>query len=221
MKKFNLENSIERGDFIRDAFKVFGNEQVLMTCSDCLTYVFDNVCEAISFVIHRVKEIDYVGYFKESYFFNINTRDMGVFIKTEIETYTVKTLESYRYVSERKKVKKENQELKFFLDDSKEKFAESIRSKTKLIKAELETLDFSDKENNNKVTKILNRYFNDGWKSYWYTTNQLTSTSVELILNVILSDSTTLRLPLSIEKVTNLKLPASIIKRKENNEWKQ
>lgn len=217
MKRYyNLENSIERGDFIKDSFRIFGNEQVLMTCSDCLTYVFDNVCEAISFIIHRVKEIDYVGYFKESYFFNINTRDMGVFIKTEIETYTVKTLESYRYVSESKRAKEENKELKFFLGDSKEKFAESIRSKTKLIKAELETVNFSEA----KVTKILNRYFGKEWKCYWYTTNQLTQSSVEVILNIVLSDNTTLRIPISIEKAT-LKLSESIIKRKENNEWKQ
>lgn len=214
MKKYNLENSIERGDFIRDSFRIFSNEQVLMTCSDGLTYVFDNICEAISFVIHRVKEVDYVGYFKESWFFNINTRDMGVYIKTDIESYAIKTLESYRYVSESKKAKEENKELKFFLGDSKEKFVESINSKVKLIKAELEAIDFSD----TKVTKILNRYFGNGWKSYWYTTNQLTQSSVEVILNVVLSDSTTLRLPLSIEKVTALKLPTSIIKRKENNE---
>lgn len=219
-KNYNLENSIERGDFIKDSFRIFGNEQVLMTCSDCLTYVFDNVCEAISFIIHRVKEIDYVGYFKESYFFNINTRDMGVYIKTDIESYAIKTLESYRYVSESKKAKEENKELKFFLGDSKEKFVESINSKVKLIKAELEAIDFSE-DTDTKVTKILNRYFGNGWKSYWYTTNQLTQSSVEVILNVVLSDNTNLRLPISIERVTALKLPASIIKRKENNEWKQ
>ena len=206
MKKYNLENSIERGDFIRDSFRIFGNEQVLMTCSDCLTYVFDNICEAISFVIHRVKEVDYVGYFKDSWFFNLNTRDMGVFIKTDVETYTIKTLESYRYVSEEKRVKEENKELKFFLGDSKEKFAESIRSKTKLIKAELETSDWSEE----KVTKILNRYFGKEWRSYWYTTNQLTSSSVEVILNVIIVSGTTLRLPITIKKATDLKLPASI-----------
>ena len=178
------------------------------------SYVFDNICEAISFVIHRVKEVDYVGYFKESWFFNINTRDMGVYIKTDLEAYTIKTLESYRYVSEEKRVKEENKELKFFLGDSKERFAESINSKVKLIKAELENSDCSEE----KVTKILNRYFGKGWRGYWYTANQLTSSSVEVVLNIVLSDSTTLRLPLSIEKVTALKLPASIIKRKENNE---
>ena len=213
-KNYNLENSIERGDFIKDSFRIFGNEQVLMSCSDGLTYVFDNICEAISFVIHRVKEIDCIGYFKDSWFFNINTRDMGVFIETEIETYTIKTLESYRYVSERKRIEEENKELKFFLGDSKQKFAESINSKVKLIKAELESINFSDET---KVTKILNRYFGNGWKSYWYTTNQLTQSSVEVILNVVLSDNTNLRLPISIERVTALKLP-SIIKRKENNE---
>ena len=213
-KTYNLENSIERGDFIRDSFRIFNNEQVLMTCSDCLTYVFDNTCEAISYIIHRVKEFDYIGYFKEAYLFNINTRDMGVYIKTDLEAYTIKTLESYRYVSEEKRVKEENKELKFFLGDSKEKFAESINSKVKLIKAELEAIDFSD----TKVTKILNRYFGNGWKSYWYTTNQLTQSSVEVILNVVLSDNTNLRLPISIERVTALKLPASIIKRKENND---
>lgn len=213
-KNYNLENSIERGDFIKDSFRIFGNEQVLMTCSDCLTYVFDNVCEAISFVIHRVKEVDYVGYFKESWFFNINTRDMGVFIKTDVETYTIKTLESYRYVSENKRVKKENKELKFFLGDSKERFTESINSKVKLIKAELESINFSDET---KVTKILNRYFGKEWRSYWYTTNQLTSSSVEVILNIDIVSGTTLRLPITIKKVTDLKLQASIIKRKENN----
>ena len=212
-KTYNLENSIERGDFIRDSFRIFGNEQVLMTCSDCLTYVFDNICEAISFIIHRVKEVDYVGYFKDSYFFNINTRDMGVYIKTDVETYTIKTLESYRYVSENKRVKEENKELKFFLGDSKERFTESINSKVKLIKAELETSDCSEE----KVTKILNRYFGKEWRSYWYTTNQLTSSSVEVILNVVL-DNTNLRLPITIKKVTDLKLLTSTIKRKENNE---
>lgn len=205
-KTYNLENSIERGDFIRDSFRIFNNEQVLMTCSDGLTYVFDNTCEAISFIIHRVKEIDCIGYFKDSWFFNVNTRDMGVYIKTDVETYTIKTLESYRYVSENKRVKEENKELKFFLGDSKEKFAESIRSKTKLIKAELETSDWSEE----KVTKILNRYFGKEWRSYWYTTNQLTSSSVEVILNVIIVSGTTLRLPITIKKATDLKLPASI-----------
>lgn len=214
MKSYNLENSIERGDFIKDSFRIFGNEQVLMTCSDCLTYVFDNVCEAISYVIHRVKEIDYIGHFNDSYFFNINTRDMGVYIKTDVETYLIKTLESYRYVSENKRVKEENKELKFFLGDSKEKFAESIRSKTKLLKAELEAIDFSE-DTDTKVTKILNRYFGKEWRGYWYTANQLTSSSVEVILNVVLSDNTNLRLPISIERVTALKLPTSIIKRKE------
>lgn len=195
-KTYNLENSIERGDFIRDSFRIFNNEQVLMTCSDCLTYVFDNTCEAISYIIHRVKEVDYIGYFKEAYFFNINTRDMGVYIKTDLEAYTIKTLESYRYISEEKRVKEENKELKFFLEDSKQKFAESINSKVKLIKAELESINFSDET---KVTKILNRYFGNGWKSYWYTTNQLTQSSVEVILNVVL-DNTNLRLPISIER---------------------
>ena len=95
---FKIEEVRERAKLIERSNELFTTkEQVLMTCSDCLMYVFNNVCEALTFIIYRVKEIetDFNIKFKEAKIFNIGSPDIGINIYTSEESYTIKTLNSY------------------------------------------------------------------------------------------------------------------------------
>lgn len=199
---FKIEEIKERARFLERSNELFKG-QVLMTCSDCLTYVFDTICEAIIFIIHRVKEDEeYVGHFKEARILNIGSIDVCIYIKTDVESYTCKTLDSYRYEQEsernRKELEQEQQELNFMLGDSTERFLNNVIEKANLMKYEFNSSLFSFFEKNNKKTTefkihhMLDRYFGvNGWKKYWFTTRQINKISVELTLNVLLSDDCT------------------------------
>ena len=95
---FNLENVLERAQLIKVSNNIFGNEEkVFMKCSDSLSYVFNNITEAIIFILYRVKEIDYSGTFTKCRIGNINSKDVYLSIKTDVESYIIKTLNSYLY----------------------------------------------------------------------------------------------------------------------------
>lgn len=194
METFKIEEVRERAKFIERCNELFGkNEQVLMTCSDCLTYVFDSICEAITYIIYRVKEVDFVGHFIEGRIFNIGSPDIGVKISTDVESYIVKTLDSYKYEQESEKIRKEQEEIDFMLSGNHERFMDNLRAKAALIKLEFNNFNFDKKENiKSSIIHILNRYFGDnGWLRYWFTSRPLNRISVEVTLNVLLSDGDT------------------------------
>lgn len=204
---FKIEEIKERAKFVERSNELFkGQGQVLMTCSDCLTYVFDTVCEAIIFIIRRVKETEDgipPHHFKEAYILNIGSPDICIRITTDQESYICKTLESYRYKQETEIARKEQEELDFMLRDSCQRFINNMTEKVMLMKSEFNSSLFSSfdkKDNNNidpKIVHMLNRYFGvNGWQKYWFTSRQLNRISVEITLNVLLSDNcTTINIP--------------------------
>ena len=193
METFKIEEVRERARLLQRCNELFSkNERVLMTCSDCLTYVFDSMCEAITYIIYRVKEVDFVGHFIEGRIFNIGSPDIGVKISTDVESYIVKTLDSYKYEQESEKIRKEQEEIDFMLSGNHERFMDILRAKAALIKLEFNNFNFDKKENNSSIIHILNRYFGDnGWLRYWFTSRPLNRISVEVTLNVLLSDGDT------------------------------
>lgn len=203
---FKIEEIKERAKFLERSNELFkGQGQILMTCSDCLTYVFDTICEAVIFIIHRVKETEEDGiplpphHFKEAYILNIGSPDICIRITTDQESYICKTLESYRYEQETERARKEQEELDFMLGDSGKRFLNNMTGKVVLMKSEFNS--FFEKENNNnidsKIVHMLDRYFGvNGWQKYWFTSRQLSRISVEITLNVLLSDNcTTINIP--------------------------
>ena len=194
METFKIEEVRERAKFIERCNELFGkNEQVLMTCSDCLTYVFDSICEAITYIIYRVKEVDFVGTFLDGRISNIGSPDILVRVSTNVESYIVKTLDSYKYEQESEKIRKEQEEIDFMLSGNHERFMDNLKAKTSLIKLEFNNFNFDKKESiSSSIIHILNRYFGDnGWLRYWFTSRPLSRISVEVTLNVLLADNNT------------------------------
>lgn len=96
-KRWEIESESEMSDMIQTASKLFSDKQVLMSSSDRLIYLFDDIKEAIDFINFRVKTVDFVGTFEYARIGSINSKNMYLYIKTDVESYTIKTLESYRY----------------------------------------------------------------------------------------------------------------------------
>ena len=204
---FKIEEIKERAKFLERSNELFkGQGQVLMTCSDCLTYVFDTVCEAVIFIIHRVKETEDdipPHHFKEAFIMNIGSPDICIRITTDEESYICKTLESYRYQQESERIRKEHEserirkeqeeEIDYMLSGNHERFMDSLKAKASLIKLEFKNFNFDKKESfSSLIIHILNRYFGDnGWLRYWFTSRPLNKISVEVTLNVLLSDGDT------------------------------
>lgn len=194
---FKIEEIKERAKFLERSNELFkGQGQVLMTCSDCLTYVFDTVCEAVIFIIHRVKETEDgipPHHFKEAFIMNIGSPDICIRITTDEESYICKTLESYRYQQESERIRKEQEEIDFMLSGNHERFMNNLKAKTSLIKLEFNNFNFDKKESiSSSIIHILNRYFGDnGWLRYWFTSRPLSRISVEVTLNVLLADNNT------------------------------
>lgn len=194
---FKIEEIKERAKFLERSNELFkGQGQVLMTCSDCLTYVFDTVCEAVIFIIHRVKETEDgipPHHFKEAFIMNIGSPDICIRITTDEESYICKTLESYRYQQESERIRKEQEEIDYMLSGNHERFMNNLKAKTSLIKLEFNNFNFDKKESiSSSIIHILNRYFGDnGWLRYWFTSRPLSRISVEVTLNVLLADNNT------------------------------
>ena len=193
METFKIEEVRERAKFIERCNELFGKDKVLMTCSDCLTYVFDSICEAITYIIYRVKEVDFVGTFLDGRISNIGSPDILVRVSTNVESYIVKTLDSYKYEQESEKIRKEQEEIDFMLSGNHERFMDNLKAKTSLIKLEFNNFNFDKKESvSSLIIHILNRYFGDnGWLRYWFTSRPLSRISVEVTLNVLLADNNT------------------------------
>lgn len=94
---WDIESEDEMADMIKTTSRLFYDKQVLMISSDSLIYVFDNIKEAIDYINMRVKTIDFVGKFVDAHIGNMTSKDIYLHIQTNIESYTVKTLDSYRY----------------------------------------------------------------------------------------------------------------------------
>lgn len=193
METFKIEEVRERAKFIERCNELFGKDKVLMTCSDCLTYVFDSICEEITYIIYRVKEVDFVGTFLDGRISNIGSPDILVRVSTNVESYIVKTLDSYKYEQESEKIRKEQEEIDFMLSGNHERFMDNLKAKASLIKLEFNNFNFDKKESiSSSIIRILNRYFGDnGWLRYWFTSRPLSRISVEVTLNVLLADNNT------------------------------
>lgn len=94
---WDIESEDEMTDMIKTTSRLFYDKQVLMISSDSLIYVFDSIKEAIDYINMRVKTIDFVGKFVDAHIGNVTSKDIYLHIQTNIESYTVKTLDSYRY----------------------------------------------------------------------------------------------------------------------------
>ena len=193
METFKIEEVRERAKFIERCNELFGKDKVLMTCSDCLTYVFDSICEAITYIIYRVKEVDFVGTFLDGRISNIGSPDILVRVSTNVESYIVKTLDSYKYEQESEKIRNEHEEIDYMLSGNHERYMNNLKAKTSLIKLEFNNFNFDKKESvSSLIIHILNRYFGDnGWLRYWFTSRPLSRISVEVTLNVLLADNNT------------------------------
>ena len=104
--EWDLENVTDRGEMIAFCLNFFGDQQMLVKTSDSLIYVFNNISEAISWVIYRIKEIDYKG--DITYAALQNAGDLGepmVYIKDEHGGWCqIKPLNSYRYNDSNRRV---------------------------------------------------------------------------------------------------------------------
>ena len=132
---------------------------------------------------------------------NIGSPDICIRITTDEESYICKTLESYRYQQESErirkeqeseKIRKEQEEIDYMLSGNHERFMDNLKAKASLIKLEFNNFNFDKKESVSLIIHILNRYFGDnGWLRYWFTSRPLNRISVEVTLNVLLSDGDT------------------------------
>jgi hypothetical protein len=111
-KNYDLESVIERSNLITDAMKVFGDEEVFMKCSDALSYIFKNSTEAISFIIYRVKEMEpelpkTVRTFTKCNLYYVPDSGHKILdIYTELESYWIKSLDSFYFNKNHKEAQK-------------------------------------------------------------------------------------------------------------------
>lgn len=179
----------------------------MMTSNEGLSYVFKNVSEAITFIIWRTKEMplyeDFpIEKFNNARIGNIGSSDVYVSIETieketkNNSTYMIKTLRSYQYDKDKRKLEKEVSEINEILsgNNTEVRFIDDVNQKSKMLRKEFDRFkpSINRKANNDKITKILDRYFGmTGWQKYWITTRQLSVISVEMTLHVLLNNDET------------------------------
>lgn len=94
---FDLETIKGRSDAILKAIEIFGSESVLMRRGDGLTYIFDNVTEAILFTISDVKEEEgIIDSFNKCKITEMNMTKI-IFISSTMSNYTIENMKSLKY----------------------------------------------------------------------------------------------------------------------------
>lgn len=228
-----VNNSIkERSKYIDTCQRHFGKNQILQIWSDNLIHVFENINEAIMFAIYRLKEIDFLEDISSCEIGNIGSNDIYASIHADPNNGTsciMKKLDSFRY--EYKPVDMtdnyfsdscdnlilspfhiDDSDTEYILDESKNKFLDLMNQKSILLEREAKsrvTLDINE-NTNTKISNMLDRYYGrGGWIRYWFSYKQLDRISVEVTLNVELSNNDKIiNIPLSgvkSKKVLNYK----------------
>ena len=180
--KWDLEQPDQRGDMIKTALELFGPDRRMhMRASDCLEYNFDNVAEAISFVIYRVKEVDFQGTFESAEMGNIGSSDMYIYIKDDACTYTLKMLDSYEFNHKSGQERYTEQlntifhsplnDLQIIFCDNSKKYIDNFNNKVEMLKTEVNShKPCIFEETDCFIEHLLNRYFyaSPRWVEHWF-----------------------------------------------------
>lgn len=208
---WDLERPEHRGDLIKAGLDLFGPEkQILLQSSDSLRYTFDNVAEAISFVVYRVKEVDYMGKFIGATIGNIGSSDMYISIHTDAESYSLKMLDSFEYTrkhsqevyNEQKVIatccSSPNQELQYMFMDNREHFINEMKNKVNLLKQEVDHhKPHLIEETDVNIHHILNRYFGQSWIRYWFNVTPAGWAGCDVTWNIKLAEGTVITVPIT------------------------
>lgn len=151
---FDLESIKGRSEAILKAAEVFGSESVLMRRGDGLTYIFDNVIEAILFVISNVKEDeDLVETFSKCKMVEINMTK-NIFISTNMSNYIITNTESLKF--DNTPVKKEND------------ISDNVKAEIMADIGDLRLSNYLNPACKNKIaiTNAINKHISH-WKKWW------------------------------------------------------
>lgn len=164
--------------------EIFGSEQVMLSCG-VITYMFDTASEAMMFIVYKENTVS------KTVHIEIDTNSVDINIDDCVETYTIKSLNTYQYQKNLKNLKKETEEIDYILENRP--FIGDIDAKTKLMTKEFRSYkpnELSLLDQNNKIKSLIDRYFGkNGYESYWLTSERLSDNSIELTLHVELKDS--------------------------------
>lgn len=164
--------------------KIFGSEQVMLSCG-VITYMFDSASEAVLFIVYKENTVNKTVYIE------IDTNNVDIKIDGGVETYNIKSLNTYQYQKNLEDLKRETEEINSILEHRP--FISDIDAKTKLMTKEFRSYkpnEISLLDQNDKIKKLIDRYFGkNNYESYWLTVEKLSENSIELILHVKLKDS--------------------------------
>lgn len=173
---FDLELIKGRSEAILKANEVFGSESVLMRRSDCLTYIFDNVTEAILFIIRCVKEDNEIPEnFTKCRIFEINN-SKHIFISTasdgkKCSEYSITNIESLNFTDYMSKSDKRiiSDDVKFDIISD----VEDLRISKYLNPAHM---------NNEHIVNVLNKHICNHWSKWWL---EMTPTRINLCIEMV------------------------------------
>lgn len=164
---------------------IFGSEQVMLTCG-VITYMFDSASEAMMFIVYKENTVN------KTVHIEIDTNSVNINIDGCVDTYIIKSLNTYQYQKNLKNLKRETEEINSILENRP--FIGDIDAKTKLMTKEFRSYKYKPDElslldQNNKIKSLIDRYFGNSYVSYWLTSERLSENSIELTLHVELKDS--------------------------------
>lgn len=164
---------------------IFGSEQIMLSCG-VITYMFDSASEAIMFIVYKENTVS------KTVHIEIDTNSVNINIDGCVDTYTIKSLNTYQYQKNLKNLKRETEEIDSILENRP--FIGDIDAKTKLMTKEFRSYKYKPDElslldQNNKIKSLIDRYFGNNYVSYWLTSERLSENSIELTLHVELKDS--------------------------------
>lgn len=164
---------------------IFGSEQIMLSCG-VITYMFDSASEAIMFIVYKENTVS------KTVHIEIDTNSVNINIDGCVDTYTIKSLNTYQYQKNLKNLKRETEEIDSILENRP--FIGDIDAKTKLMTKEFRSYKYKPDElslldQNNKIKSLIDRYFGNSYVSYWLTSERLSENSIELTLHVELKDS--------------------------------
>lgn len=164
--------------------KIFGSEQVMLSCG-VITYMFDSASEAVLFIVYKENTMN------KTINIDIEHNSVDINIDGCIETYNIKSLNTYQYQKNLENLKRETEEIDSILEHRP--FIRDIDAKTKLMTKEFRSYkpnEISLLDQNDKIKKLIDRYFGkNNYESYWLTVEKLSENSIEIILHVKLKDS--------------------------------
>ena len=159
---FDLETIKGRSDAILKAIEIFGSESVILKRSDSLTYIFDNVVEAILFIISSTKEDEeIVESFTRCEIIEINI-SKHIFISTALggrnySSYIITNIESLKFTE-------------FIPKSDKRILSDNIKSDIISDIGDLKISKYLNpaRVNNEHVANVLNKHIGKHcWKKWW------------------------------------------------------